>query len=365
MSINKEKNGWKVRYRIGDRQYSKNGFKTKREAEAYESEQLRKIRNQSWTDPSKSKTTLDQLFESWISTSNRSARTNYDYRQLWDSRIRPTWGHYPVKSIVPTDLAKWFADLQTEYKPTTVKKILTIFSQVLDWAVADRRIEENPLKRVKEISHGPLVKNRKASIDKVVLTHQQVDALSEAVSEHYKGFILFLAYTGLRFGEATAIQIRDVNLLKKRLHIRRAWSNVAGQLIESKTKNSQDREVPIPDLLISLIEKRVTEATSPSELLFKSVNGSTIRNESFRRKVFVPALKVCSIAGFTIHGLRHTYAALSVQAGVNPKTLQKAMGHSDIRLTMDIYGGIFEGDLDVLSKKLDAASYRASLGLRK
>lgn len=356
MSIHKEKSGWKVRYRIGEKQYSKNGFKTKREAEAFESEQLRKIRNQSWTEPAKSKTTLDEIFKSWISVSTRSARTNYDYQQLWESRIQPTWGHYPVKSIAPTDLAKWFADLQNEYKPTTVRKILTIFSQVLDWAVTDRRIEENPLKRVKETSRGPLVKNRITTQDKVVLTHQQVTALAEAVPAHYKDFILFLAYTGLRFGEATALQIRDVNLLKKRLHVKRSWSYVGGQLIEGKTKNSQDREVPIPELLIASVESRVNAANSPSDLLFKSVKGLAIRNESFRRKVFVPALNNCGVEDFTIHGLRHTYAALAVQAGVNPKTLQKAMGHSDIRLTMDIYGGIFDDDLDGLSNSLNESA---------
>lgn len=359
MSIHKEKSGWKARYRIGDKQYSKNGFKTKREAEAYEAEQLRKIRNQSWTDPAKSKTTLDQLFNSWISTSNRSARTNYDYRQLWDSRIKPNWGHFPVKSIAPTDLAKWFSDLQKEYKPSTVKKILTIFSQVLDWAVADRRIEENPLNRVKEISNGPLVKSRTSEKTKIILTHEQVQQISNAVNPHYKDFILFLAYTGLRFGEATAIQIQDVNLLKKRLHVRRAWSNVAGNLIEGPTKNSQAREVPIPELLIESIQQRIDNAISPTELLFKSIQGQVIRNERFRRTVLNPALEKCSISNFTIHGFRHTYAALSVQAGVNPKTLQKAMGHSDIRLTMDIYGGIFDDDLDGLSSTLNNSALLA------
>jgi integrase len=68
----------------------------------------------------------------------------------------------------------------------------------------------------------------------------------------------------------------------------------------------------------------------------------------------------CDLGGITPHSLRHTYAALAVQAGANVKVLQKAMGHSDIRLTLDTYGGLFGDDLDALAQRMDEAAVLGS-----
>ncbi|MBM3690349.1 MAG: hypothetical protein FJW80_12005 [Actinobacteria bacterium] len=97
--------------------------------------------------------------------------------------------------------------------------------------------------------------------------------------------------------------------------------------------------------------------SSPDALLFQSSKGGPIRYSRWRRDVFNPAAKEIGIAGLTPHALRHTYAALAVQAGANPKVLQAAMGHSDIRLTLDTYGGLFGDDLDALAKGLDSAAH--------
>ncbi len=70
-------------------------------------------------------------------------------------------------------------------------------------------------------------------------------------------------------------------------------------------------------------------------------------------------MKNAGLAGLTPHGLRHTYAALAVKAGANPKVLQVAMGHSDIRLTLDTYGGLFGDDLDSLAESMNAAVQRS------
>ena len=64
-----------------------------------------------------------------------------------------------------------------------------------------------------------------------------------------------------------------------------------------------------------------------------------------------------SAAAYWGRGLSYrTYAALAVQAGANVKVLQKAMGHSDIRLTLDTYGGLFGDDLDALAASMDEAA---------
>ena len=73
----------------------------------------------------------------------------------------------------------------------------------------------------------------------------------------------------------------------------------------------------------------------------------------------VPAAVAVGLDGVQPHDLRRTYASLSIQAGVGPKALQAAMGHSDIRLTMDIYASLFEEDRDDHGSRLSDAAEEA------
>jgi integrase len=77
------------------------------------------------------------------------------------------------------------------------------------------------------------------------LTHDQVEQLAAAAGP-YGTLIRTLAYTGLRWGEATALRARHVDLVRRRLDIRRAFSDVRGRLVEGTPKNHQARTVPIP-----------------------------------------------------------------------------------------------------------------------
>ena len=62
------------------------------------------------------------------------------------------------------------------------------------------------------------------------------------------------------------------------------------------------------------------------------------------------------VAHIKPRSLRHSYAALAVQARFNAKVLQQAMGHSSIRLVMDTYGGLFDDDLNALAESMDSAA---------
>jgi len=167
--------------------------------------------------------------------------------------------------------------------------------------------------------------------------------------------ILVMAFTGVRFGEVTALQVRDVDLLRNRLFVQRAWSDVGGRLVEAPPKSKKAREIPIPTTLREPLHKLVTNLRGPEALLFSTKHGAPLRYSNWRQDVFDPAVKAAGLHGLTPHGLRHTYAALVVQSGANPKVLQSTMGHSDIRLTLDTYGGLFGDDLDTLVAGLDKA----------
>ena len=77
---------------------------------------------------------------------------------------------------------------------------------------------------------------------------------------------------------------------------------------------------------------------------------------------YEPSAKAAGLVPLTPHCLRHTDAALAVQAGANPKVLQAALGHSDIRLTLQTYGGLFDEDMDALGALFDRVIVTAEKG---
>lgn len=140
------------------------------------------------------------------------------------------------------------------------------------------------------------------------------------------------------------------------LLVQRAWTSIQGQLIETTPKSGEAREVPIPQLLVPLFQEIIERSELPDSLLFTAAKGGPIHYARWRRDFFDKAVRSAGITSLTPHDLRHTYASVSIQAGVGPKALQVAMGHSDIRLTMDTYAGLFETDKDDHAARLDAAA---------
>ena len=81
-----------------------------------------------------------------------------------------------------------------------------------------------------------------------------------------------------------------------------------------------------------------------------------MRNHNFRSRVFAPAAAFIGMPGLTPHDLRHTAASLAVQAGANVKAVQRMLGHASAAMTLDVYAGLFNDDLDTVADHLDAAA---------
>jgi integrase len=351
---------YKVRYRIGTKQFTKSGFETKAQAKAWEAIQLKKAMDGTWTDPKGSATTVQAVFDNWIEGISVSQRTRADYRELWKSAVGPHWATYPLRNVTASTITAWTRVLASQYSPARVRKSFTVFNQILNWAVADGLIGSNPADRAKQLAgKSGLLPALKKDRDNTYLSHEQVWALAKAC-DGYSLMIVVMAYTGVRFGEATELRVKDVNLVTRRLLVRRAVSDVSGTLIVGPPKSGEAREVPIPEIVLAGLSEVVSVASSPDDLLFTTASGTRVRYSRWRSQFFNRAVVTCDLGGITPHSLRHTYAALAVQAGANVKVLQKAMGHSDIRLTLDTYGGLFGDDLDALAQRMDEAAVLGS-----
>jgi len=193
--------------------------------------------------------------------------------------------------------------------------------------------------------------------DYVYLTHRQVLDLATAAGR-WRLLILVLAYTGLRWGEATALRVCDIDFDRRRIEVRRAFSDVGGRVILGTPKSHQSRSVPVPRFIAAELAP-AANGKRTDDLLFTMPGGSLMRLSNWRRATFLPACNRAGISGrFRIHDLRHTAAALMIQAGYPPKMLQEIMGHASITTTLDLYGNSRE--LHQAGEKLQVAWWAGS-----
>jgi integrase len=190
----------------------------------------------------------------------------------------------------------------------------------------------------------------------VFLTHEQVDRLAGACPG-FELFIRLLAYTGLRWGEATALQVKRLDLMRGRLEVVRTAIDL-GQVSYGTPKTHQHRSVPIPRSIVDELASHVS-GKEPEALVFTSSRGAPLRNHNFRARVFTPAAEAIGVPQLTPHDLRHTAASLAVQAGANVKAVQRMLGHASAAMTLDVYAGLFGDDLDAVAERLDEAAARA------
>jgi integrase len=84
------------------------------------------------------------------------------------------------------------------------------------------------------------------------------------------------------------------------------------------------------------------------------MTGRPLRNLNWRRDVFDTAAADVGMAGLTPHELRHAAASLAVSAGANVKAVQRMLGHASAAMTLDVYSGLFDADLDSVAVQLDS-----------
>ncbi len=91
------------------------------------------------------------------------------------------------------------------------------------------------------------------------------------------------------------------------------------------------------------------------DLVFTAPKGGAIRLRNFRRTVFNPATEAVGLSDMTPHDLRDTAASIAISAGANVKQVQNMLGHASAAMTLDVYAGLFEGELTALADPIDSA----------
>ena len=351
---------WRVQYRDpSGRSRTKQGFRTKNEAESWAAKNTVAMAEQDWIDPHAGQVTIDQLHGAWWATLAH-AKPNYR-RQLdgaWRFHVQPVWGGRRVSSIRTSEIQEWVgsikrtrptADGSTTPSATLVANCHAVLKQILDVAVSDGRLRSNPAVGVKL--------PRKAGPVKVYLTQEQLHELVAECGER-GDIIAVLTTTGIRWGELAGLRVRDVNVLRRRLSIERTIArDDAGQWVPMLPKSHERRTVAVPASIMPLVE-RAAAGKLPDALVWERPSGGYLRplgHTSF----FHQAVDRCVRDGriperLTPHGLRHVAAGLMVASGASVKAVQRQLGHKSASLTLDVYADLFDGDLDEVADRMDA-----------
>ena len=184
-------------------------------------------------------------------------------------------------------------------------------------------------------------------------------------SGRLRTLVFVLGYGGLRFGEAAALRVADVDVAARRIRVRRSVTYVRKTgLVEGPTKNHSTRVVPLPAFVARLLETEIADRNGTA-LVFESARGGGYLTLGQARYSFTKAVTaVGGIDGVRLHDLRHTCASLAIASGANIKVVQKLLGHKSAVLTLDKYGHLFPDDLDAVATAFDAAAEATADPLR-
>ena len=347
MSIDKRGNSWRARYRGPDHRQRQRSFRRKIDAERWLAEQQSRLTRGEWVDPAAARALFGDVAREWLSAANHlKPKTRLGYESLLATRVLPTWSRMPVGKITHEGVSEWISVMaDAGLSASLIRQSVFVVSATCDYAARTGRLVRNPVVGVKL---PRIVRVR----ERVFLTHAQVATLAAAVPEHYAALIRALAYTGMRWGEATALRVRDVDLARGRVDVSRSFADINGQLIEGTPKSHQARTIPLlPTIHADLV--RLASGAERDALVFTTPDGYRLRSSNFRLNVWLPAVRAAGFDGLTPHGLRHTAASLYIAAGTPPKVVQRILGHASVAFTLDVYGHLYPDEMDIWAARLD------------
>jgi integrase len=351
VSIARRPNGrWRPRYRDAAGKEHARHVDEKADAQAWLDSVTTSVLTGAYVDPKRTRVTLAEWAGQWLESKvDLKPTTRRCYEVSLRVHVLPVWGPVRLGDITHQGVASWVAQLSRSGKSaSTVRHAHRVLSLVLGLAVRDGRLARNPAVGV------PLPRTVRG--EQIFLSCAQVDDLAAAAGRDRLA-ILFLACTGVRYGEMAALRVRNLNLLRRRALIAEAVADVNGHAVFGTPKTHQRLQVPVPRFLAEELAVHVA-GKEPSDFVFAAEQGGVLHLRTFRRTSFDPAVRVAGLDGLTPHALRHTPASLAIASGANVKVVQTMLGHQSATMTLDLYGHLLNDQLDEVADAMDAARCR-------
>lgn len=339
---------WRVKYYDGSKkQHKKEGFLRKCDAEAYAARMKVSIDDGDYIDPQLGKISVNRLAATWLDGKRARLKPKYwnNLESSWRVHVAPKWGRRRISTIRHSEVQAWISAMSEQTSATTVRRAFDVLNGICKTALADRIIKHNPC------DHTELP--RKVAKPRTYLTVAQLKALADAAGDH-KALILVLGCCGLRWGEATALRVKDVDVARSRLLVRQSVVRTNEGMVLGLPKTWETRDVPVPPSVMNILLGEIV-GRDPDDLLFPGRTQGGWLGEVTRsgRNWYARALEASGAPSLTVHDLRHTAASIAISAGANVKAVQRMLGHKTAAMTLDTYADLFDDDLDAVAMDIE------------
>jgi integrase len=277
-----------------------------------------------------------------------------------------------MNKIVASTVQAWVDEVAAEVEdyagkrkpqlsPRSVRKYHTLLHSIFERAIIDQVIMINPC------AHTVLPKFVKQP--KKAITPDQFDTLLAEIPQRYRVMVLVAIETGVRWGELAALRPVDIDMETGEIHIRRVVLEVTKKItgadkvwtIRDYPKDNEHRSIRVSDQLLQDIrECLIATGKRGEDLLFSTSSGSPISRNTFRTRVWVPAVTRADLRQrVRFHDLRGAHASWLLAGGADLKAVMDRLGHKQIQTTQQYLGRLPDADERAL------AAFEAVRGRRR
>ncbi|MBF7056579.1 site-specific integrase [Weissella confusa] len=263
-----------------------------------------------------------------------------------------------VDEITPTILQQFVNELSTIVQ--SYNKNLMPFKRTIEQCVVMDLIEVNPFDKIikPKSKPSPIYTDRLDfyTVDQLNYFLSSAERLYGTDDNRYRIYTLFrmLAFTGMRRGELLALTWDDVDYKNSLIHVTKNLVTSAGvkdRIHPPKTKAGK-RDVKIDSNTLSILrhwqsiqaQLTLSSGLQSTGIIFTNDELTGYQNVNKLRLWLIQIAKSADLPRIKVHGFRHTYATLAIQAGMNVKQLQYQLGHDDVQTTLSVYSGLTESD---------------------
>jgi integrase len=298
----------------------------------------------------------------WVSQIEVEESTRESYR--WGLSHLTALDELKVRQIRRADIKALVVTLKARKpKPLSrrsIRMVLGTLHTCLEEALEDGIIRTNPAARLKRLLKGLLTKTAVVQ-QPLALTFEQRELFEAQATERFRLLFYLLFRTGLRIGEALALQWGDLEFAGRKLHVRRQVSR--GAVKAPKTRTT--RVLEMSSMLRAALQDQDTVAAGywyqldrpRPEWVFCQDDGVTLWDKDLVYKAWQRTLKRAGLPHFPLHSTRHTFATLAILRGASLRWVQQALGHTTIAMTMRYASWLpveQPGIMDALDRAVDS-----------